>query len=142
MTTKKWFLCHRFIWEWAVFELTPESGKTYRAKLTYANGYTDVVDLPEAGEKGIVLSVNNDSIPVAKVRIEGSSSFFAENKGKNYTLLIYSGGIATTVPCSLDSTVFTLDILKRKLFTGITRIILFSPNNEPFMRKADFRTKL
>lgn len=120
------------------FALTPEPGKTYRAKLTYANGYSNIIDLPKAEDSGIALSVNNDSIPAANVRIEANRAFFKENKGKNYTLLIYSGGIATSVPCSLDSTVITLDILKRKLFTGITTITLFSPTNEPLCERPIF----
>jgi len=120
------------------FEFVPEPGKTYHAKLTYANGMKGLADLPQPEEKGIALSVNNDSIPVAKVRMEADRAFFAENKGKNYTLLIYSGGIATIVPCSLDSAVITLDILKRKLFTGVTTITLFSPNNEPLCERLIF----
>src|SRR3569833_129350 len=117
------------------FELMPESGKTYHVKLTFANGTTQSIELPKAEEKGVNLSVNNDSIQVAKIRITANDAYFKDNKGKDYTLLIYYGGIATTVDCPLDSTVTTLDILIRKLFTGVTTITLFSKDNEPLCER-------
>ena len=120
------------------FYLAPEPGKTYQAKLTFADGTIQTVQLPRTDGQGIALSVNNDSIPIAKVRIEATPSFFKENKGKDFTLLIYSGAVATSVPCALDSTVISFDILKRKLFTGVTRLSLFSPNNEPLCERLIF----
>jgi hypothetical protein len=120
------------------FDLKPEEDKTYRVKLTYADGIQGMIDLPKAEVSGIVLSVNNDSIPKASVRIEANKAYFNINKGKSYTLLIYSGGSAITVPVKLDSTVITLDIIKRRLHTGITRIALFSPTNEPLCERLMF----
>ncbi|HEX3386031.1 MAG TPA: MG2 domain-containing protein, partial [Mucilaginibacter sp.] len=46
------------------FGLTPEPGKTYRAKLTFPDGTIQIMDLPKAEQKGIGLSVDNDSIPL------------------------------------------------------------------------------
>jgi hypothetical protein len=120
------------------FELTCESGKTYKARLYFADGTTQTIDLPKAEEKGIILSVDNDSIALAKARIMTNDAYFKENKGKNYTLLIYSGGVATTVAWPLDSTTIDLDILKRKLFTGVTTVTLFSPYNEPLCERLIF----
>jgi len=120
------------------FELLPEEGKTYKAELTYADGTKDEISLPQAKDKGLTLSVNNDSLQKATVSIQANKTYFDENKGKEYTLLIYSGGIANTVTCKLDSNVINIDLIKRKLFTGITRITLFSPNNEPLCERLIF----
>ena len=120
------------------FELVPEPEKVYRAKLTFDNGATHVINLPKIETKGISLSVDNDSIPIAKVAINANSIYFNENKGKKYRLLIYSGGVATTVNFMLDSTIITLDILKRKLFTGTAVITLFSLKNEPLCERLIF----
>lgn len=120
------------------FYLTPEEGKTYKAKMTYTDGTQDVIDLPKAGEKGIILSINNDSIPKASVRIAASKTYFLENKNKVYSLLIWSGGVVTTVPCTLDSNIITLDILKRRLHTGIATVTLFSPAGEPLCERLFF----
>jgi len=120
------------------FYFTPQQGKTYKAKLTYADGAQNTIELPNAENNGIVLSINNDSLPKATVRIEASKEFYQENKNKDFTLLIYSGGIATSVTCKLDSSVTTLDILKRRLHTGIATVTLFSPTGEPLCERLLF----
>jgi hypothetical protein len=120
------------------FTFTPVDGKTYTAKITYPNGLQDVVPLPKAEADGIALSVNNDSLPEAKVSIRANPAFFYRNKGKDYTLLISSGGLITSVDCPLDSPVIKLNILKRKLRTGIATITLFSPANEPLCERLFF----
>jgi TonB-dependent SusC/RagA subfamily outer membrane receptor len=52
--------------------------------------------------------------------------------------LIYSGGYATTVAVKLDSMVTTLQLLKRRLYTGITRVTLFSAANDPLCERLLF----
>ncbi|GAC1303739.1 MAG: hypothetical protein NVSMB24_10170 [Mucilaginibacter sp.] len=120
------------------FYLTPQAGKTYKAKLTFADGTQNTIDLPKAEIKGIILNINNDLIPKASVTLTANQAYYAENKDKGHTLLIYSGGIATTVPCKLDSAVITMDILKRRLHTGIAKVTLFSPNGEPLCERLLF----
>jgi TonB-dependent SusC/RagA subfamily outer membrane receptor len=120
------------------FYLEPEAGKTYKANITFADGTQNSVDLPVANSKGIALSINNDSLPKATVKIEANPVYFKENKGKDYTLLIYSGGHATTVTVKLDSMLLHLDILKKRLHTGITRVTLFSQTNEPLAERLIF----
>ena len=120
------------------FSFTPEIGKSYKANITFADGSKNSLDLPAPVSKGIVLAVNNDSLPKAEVKILSNTAYFNENKGKDYTLLIYSGGSATTVPIKLDSSVISLDILKRHLHTGIATITLFSSANEPLCERLIF----
>ena len=120
------------------FYLEPKAGKTYKANITFADGAQNIVDLPLADTKGISLSINNDSLPKATVKIESDPAYYKENKGRGYTLLIYSGGLATTANLKLDSMAITLDILKRRLHTGITRITLFSSTNEPLCERLIF----
>src|SRR6185312_5605548 len=120
------------------FYLDPSPGKTYSAKVSFADGSTNTINLPAANASGIALSVDNDSIPKATVKIEANGAYFSENKDKDYTLLIYSGGVATTVNLKLDSAVVKLDVLKRKLRTGIATVTLFSPANEPLAERLIF----
>jgi len=120
------------------FYLNPEEGKTYKAKLSYADGTQTVIDLPAPDAKGLVLRVNNDSIPKASVRIMANNAYYLENKGKAYTVVIYSGGTATTVTCKLDSPMITMDILKRRLHTGIATVTLFSPDAQPLCERLLF----
>ncbi|MGZ4008524.1 MAG: TonB-dependent receptor [Mucilaginibacter sp.] len=120
------------------FYLKPEEGKTYMANITFADGSKNTIDLPVPQANGIVLTINNDSIPNAAVSIAANNVYFSENKGKAYSLLIYSGGIATTVTCKLDSPVIKMDIIKRHLHTGVARVTLFSPAGEPLSERLLF----
>ncbi|MDB5133354.1 MAG: TonB-dependent receptor [Mucilaginibacter sp.] len=120
------------------FYLTPVQGKTYKANLTYANGTKDTINLPRAENKGITLSINNDSPPNASVQIEANNPYYQENKNKDHTLLVYSAGVATTVNCKLDSPLIKLDILKRRMHTGVATVTLFSPAGEPLCERLIF----
>ncbi|MCO5950642.1 TonB-dependent receptor [Mucilaginibacter flavidus] len=120
------------------FYLQPQEGKSYAARITYADGMQSVAKLPDAGTSGLVLTVNNDSLPKASVRIEANKVCFAQNRDKDYTLLIYSGGVATSVICKLDSSVILLDIAKRHLHTGVATVTLFSPAGEPLCERLFF----
>ncbi|MDB5134509.1 MAG: hypothetical protein JWP37_1112, partial [Mucilaginibacter sp.] len=106
------------------FYLTPLENKTYKAKLMYPGGQQSFIDLPKTGAKGITLKVNNDSLDKAVVQLIANESYFAENRGKTFNLLVYSAGLTNMVTIRLDSTVINLAILKRRLYTGITRITL------------------
>jgi len=123
------------------FFLKPDGDKTYHAKVAFADGTQKIIDLPKAEESGITLSINNDSILSASVRIEANDSFYQANRNKNFILLIYSGGIAVTVNCKLDTSVINLGIIKRLLHSGIVRITLFSPDGEPLCERLLFVQK-
>jgi hypothetical protein len=120
------------------FYLVPANGKTYKAKIAYPDGTQDLVELPKAGAGGLTLSVDDDSIPKATVRIATGADYYRQNQGKTYTLVIYSQGSATTVNCKLDSAVIKLDILKRRLHTGVATVTLFSAENEPLAERLLF----
>jgi TonB-dependent SusC/RagA subfamily outer membrane receptor len=120
------------------FEFEPEEGKSYKANVTFADGSKNTVDLPIPLTNGIALAINNDSLPKAEVKIIANPAYYKENKGKDYILLIYSGGLATTVSVKLDSATICLDILKRHLHTGIATITLFSSSDEPLCERLFF----
>jgi hypothetical protein len=120
------------------FNLTAQEGKTYKAEVTYADGSKDDIHLPSPVEKGVSLSVNNDSLQTATIKIEANKAYYSDHKGEAYTVLVWSGGYTTTVNCKLDSAVITMDLIKRRLFTGVTRITLFSANNEPLCERLIF----
>ncbi len=120
------------------FYFTPQEGKTYRAKLVYADGTQSLVNLPRIVNSGLVLSVNNDSIPKTTFTITANSTFYQQNKDQDYMLLVYSGGVVTSIICRLDNPVITTDILKRHRQTGISTATLFSPDGEPLCRRLFF----
>ena len=120
------------------FYLNPAAGKTYKAAVIYPNGMNDMIDLPKPEPGGIVLSIDNDSVPKATIKIEANNEYYKNNRGKDYTRVICSGALVTTVNCRLDSSIIALDILKRKLHTGIATVTLFSPGNEPLDERLIF----
>lgn len=120
------------------FLLNPEEGKTYQAKVNFADGTQSTVDLPKPETSGITLSLNNDSIQKTGVRIEANAAFFRANQNKNFPVLIYSSGTAVKVNCELDTSFIEFGILNRLLRTGVTTITLFSPDGIPLCERLLF----
>lgn len=120
------------------FEITPQPGKTYRAKVTYPNGLQDAIDLPAADEKGIAMSVDNTSPQRIMVNIHVSPAYLKANRNKDLTLIVYAGGLVNSVICKLDSAVVPVDILKPELRSGIARLTLLSPSGEPLSERRIF----
>ena len=120
------------------FYLQPEDGKSYSVNLTFADGTQNTIDLPPAEEQGMTLTANNDSIQKISVVITANSAAYIQNKRKDYSLLIYSGGVATVVTSPLDSPVIKFDIAKHRLQTGVATLTLFSPNGEPLSERLFF----
>jgi len=120
------------------FYLYPEEGETYKAKLTFADGTQDTIELPKPDTSGIALTVNNNSKSVISFILSANDNYILANKHKNFLLLIYSGGKAITYNFKLDAQTITLDMQKHLLHPGITRITLFSPDNEPLCERILF----
>lgn len=120
------------------FYLTPQPGKTYKAKLTYAGNQQNTIDLPKAGDNALSLSVNNDAPNTVAIKIDAGAACFKENKNKDYTLVVYSGGNMKTLINKLESPEIAVNINKGELYSGITRITLFSPTGQPLAERLIF----
>src|ERR1700749_3441207 len=120
------------------FDLSPEAGRTYRGQVTYKDGTKSSIDLPAALDKGIALIVDNDSLTSVSIKIDANPAYFKENRNKDYTLVIYSGGLSKTLICKLDNTGVKVDLLKRWFGSGVARATLFSPLGEPLCERVFF----
>ncbi|HVW96440.1 MAG TPA: TonB-dependent receptor plug domain-containing protein [Mucilaginibacter sp.] len=120
------------------FWLTPQAGRIYKASVKFEDGSESTVDLPTAEDHGIMLTVKNDLLQKTMVTISADSAYFKLNRGKIFPVLIYSGGIVTTVNYVLDTTILSLDIVKRRLHTGVASVTLFSPEGEPLCERLFF----
>lgn len=74
------------------FDLLPEDGKKYKAKITYSNGQQATVNLPDIEAKGIVLAVNMDDPAKIGIEIRANRAYYKENLNKDINLLIYWSG--------------------------------------------------
>jgi hypothetical protein len=120
------------------FYLDPDIDKKYKANITYADGTQGTIDLPIAAAKGIILSVNNDSLLTTYVKIRATKTYYQQNRDKDFMLVISSGDVNTKITCTLDSAVIKLDILKRHLHAGVASFTLFSPKGEPLCERLLF----
>jgi TonB-dependent SusC/RagA subfamily outer membrane receptor len=123
-----------------VFDFIPKNGRTYKAKITYADGSENIVQLPPASNTGYTLSIDDtqsDNInvkimpgPAVEVNVEqtGVMSLIGQSGG-----VIYYAGKS-----KLGSKYFTAVIPKSKFPTGIVQFTLFSATGEPMNERLVF----
>jgi len=119
------------------FYLSPAENQTYRAKLAYANGTQDVIQLPRSEAKGIAMDVTEQARSYT-IRLNSNNAWYHENKNKTYTLITYSGGKPYSLSCKLDNPEVTLMLSKKDLRTGIARATLFTGEGEPMCERLLF----
>ncbi|WP_448700799.1 TonB-dependent receptor [Mucilaginibacter sp. AW1-3] len=115
------------------FFITPETGKTYTAKLTYPDGSEGAIVLPKPADQGYVLSVNNTSDPEnVLVKIFTNDATFQANQNSEINLLVHSGGnLIYTAKTKLTGPVFATKIAKTRFPSGIAQFTLFSATGAP-----------
>ena len=120
------------------FYLTATEGESFKAKVTFADGTQNIVDLPKPEASGTSLTVDNNSIAKASITIESNAAYYKANQNKNFLLVIYSGGKLITVPYKLEDPISYLDVDKKLLQTGVARATLFSSEGEPICERLLF----
>jgi hypothetical protein len=121
------------------FYLNAEANKTYKAKVTFKDGTTKTVDIPQPKESGINLQINNSSPQAINVKLVANQGYFDANKGKALYLVAQHNNIvyyaAQTV---LQNQVTAAKIPKDKFPSGIVQISLFSAAGEPVSERLAF----
>jgi len=120
-----------------VFDFLPEQGKKYRAKVTFANGKQNIVNLPPVEDKGITLAVINSPDKLS-IEIKANRPYYKENQNKELNLLIYWAGAMRTVTTKLDNEVLGLDLPAATFQTGIATVTLLSQTGEPLNERMVF----
>ncbi|WP_448701531.1 hypothetical protein ACFGVR_04920 [Mucilaginibacter sp. AW1-3] len=120
------------------FDITPQEGKTYTAKVTMANGEQKSVALPALAASGIVLRVkNNRAADSIIVNVYTSSNLAAQSN--KYNLI----GMARNVVCygaafTLASNSFRVTIAKSLFPTGVAHLMLINANNQPVNERLTY----
>ena len=120
------------------FFLRPDSGKTYHANITFADGTQKIINLPTAAASGVTISVTDESASKVSFMIRANDDYIVSKRNKNFLLLIYSGGKSITYPFKLEARTITLDLQKKLLKTGVNKITLFSENSESLCERLFF----
>ena len=121
-----------------VFTFIPESGKTYKPRVTFANGVSLTQELPAIDLKGITLSVNTDDPEKIAIEIRANKAYYKENFNKGLDLVVYAAGAAHEYKPKLDNSVLGLDLPAQNFKTGIVRVSLFNASGEPLNERMVF----
>lgn len=120
------------------FYLLPEDGKTYKAKVTFANGDQNTVDLPAANAKGIVLALDNGDPELLKLSVSCNKAYFDENQNKEFNVVINSGIAVSRGRIKLSSPLFATSLKKGQFRSGVVQFTLFSPDDSPLAERLVF----
>jgi hypothetical protein len=121
------------------FTLLPESGKTYSANLSFANGIKKTIALPAAKKSGITLSVLTTTPSNIMVQINANQAYFNAHQDQNYYLVARSKGIiAFAAQAALNTTNIGAAIPKSKFPDGIIQITVFNTKGEPLAERLVF----
>jgi TonB-dependent SusC/RagA subfamily outer membrane receptor len=120
------------------FDFIPEEGKYYKAKLTFADGSKNTVELPTIERKGLTLSVSNNNPDKISIEIRANRAYYKENLDKELNLIIYGGGIMRTVKTKLDNEILGLDLPANTFRTGILQVTVLSATGEPLNERLAF----
>lgn len=122
-----------------VFALTPQAGKTYRAKITTADSSEYTFDLPAALDEGFTLAVNSSEADSVFLSVSANEKLFAEQKNASFYLIAQSGGkVFYTAAAKLTVPVFTATIAKNRFPSGIVQFTLFSQSGQPLNERIIF----
>ncbi|MES2426462.1 MAG: TonB-dependent receptor [Bacteroidota bacterium] len=117
------------------FLLKPQTGKTYTANVSFADGSTKKITLPKAVDEGYVLSVfqpNKDSV---LVRIGAS----ANQVGQSVSFIAQSGGdVIFASPIKIAKATTSIWLEKKSFPTGITQFTIFNNVGDPLNERIAF----
>ncbi|WP_256011715.1 hypothetical protein [Desertivirga xinjiangensis] len=111
------------------FELTPQPGEEYTAKLIFKDGESKTYRLPRVNNAGTVLRINKLSEDFMQVQISASADVL--NRYESYYLVGQARGVVCyAARLNLDKTSF-IDIPKDVFPTGIARLTLLNASKQP-----------
>ena len=123
------------------FAFTPQTGKTYTAKIKLSDQIVINRTLPKAEEKGFVLSVNPNTNDTTKlnIRIATNEATLKEKQGTPFYIIGQnSGTVYFTTAGKLDNRTYSIPVPKDRFPTGIAQFTLFTNNNEPQNERITF----
>ena len=123
-----------------IFNFTPENGKTYKARVTFADGSENTADLPPAVNSGYSLSIDNSDADNVKIKIlPGQLVTGGASEAGPLGLVGQSGGVICYASKGKPgSKYFTAVVPKNKFPSGIAQFTLFSSAGEPLNERLVF----
>lgn len=116
--------------------LNPLAGKTYTAKVKFANGTEQSFPLPKVEKSGYVLAVNNTD--TAKVMVKVMLSPDLLNKGELKLVAQHNGQVYFSNVIPTNKQIVSVVVPKKEFLSGVTLFTLFSPTNLPVSERIIF----
>jgi hypothetical protein len=121
------------------FALSPESGKTYKANITFADGSQNVFNLPIAREEGITINADNNDANNLVIKLSANATFFEKNKGKPFYIVAQNGEtICFAAQTPLQRVVYSSPIPKTKFPSGVLKLTLFNDRGVALSERVVF----
>lgn len=121
------------------FTFVPQAGHQYRARLTFPNGQTRTVDLPEVKSEGIGLVLTNVSEEAIRIAIVANARFLENNRDKPFSILVQSNGMLTyAAQAILKNESVLINLPKERFPTGIAQAVLFTAEGIPVSERLVF----
>lgn len=118
------------------FNIIPQSGKTYKAQITYEDGSESTVNLPEALNSGYVLTINNKADNRISLGVAGSKDL--ADAGNVYVVAQSGGEVCYVGQSQSQGEDFNASIPKSRFPAGIVQFTLFSAKGEPLNERIAF----
>lgn len=118
------------------FMLVPQAGKTYSARVSFADGSQRTIDLQKPRQEGFVLTINDTDPQNINLRIMASSS--VPDSGR-ISLIAQSGGaVCYAAKNKIQNGVVASKIAKSKFPSGIAQFTLFDGAGNPVCERLVF----
>lgn len=122
-----------------MFIFQPESGKSYKANVTFPDGTQSTYDLPRVLDEGIYLSVNNNNPDTVVIKLASNPDFLQKFANTRFYIVAQSGGaVYYAAQTSLQSLVYSASIPKSKFPTGILQFSLLTSEGDPISERLVF----
>ena len=112
------------------FYLTPDEGKSYKAKVTFKDGSTKIYPLPKTITSGITLQVTNQTTELINVKIIANTQYFEAHKGKSIFVIAQNTNVVYyAAKAILTNQLVNIKIPKKDFPAGIIQLTLFNTDN-------------
>ncbi len=120
------------------FSFVPESGKTYKANVTFKDGSKKTTDLPPVKERGMSLSVSQDKDNIL-LRINANPAYLSQNNNKGFYIVAQNAGIVYyAAQSNIKNISYAAQIPKDKFPSGILQLTLLTANGTPVSERLTF----
>src|SRR5690606_12532251 len=120
------------------FSFIPQTGSTYTAKVTYADGTNAEEELPPVQASGYALAVNNELEKQVFIQAFASDDLV---KGQQVALIAQENGTvfyASKGKLAKNEIVFAVP--REQLPAGVVQLTLFSPDMKPLAERSIFNS--